>query len=230
MPERDWEAAYRDAVETAAALHEEHHALVAEHQALLREAHHRARNHLQLLAGSVRRRIADTTSSDVRQLGQQIVVQIHSVARLYERLAAARGDVDLAGYLAGLCADLGEIAGNPLVRLDVRAAPVTVPADHAVPLGLIASELVTNAYTHAFRRRRSGNITVALQADAPRHLALSVADTGDGFGPDFVKRGGCRMVEALAHRMGGSVSYGAPPGAHVTVRLGLSGAPAELGL
>ncbi|MFJ6686767.1 ATP-binding protein [Streptomyces werraensis] len=87
---------------------------------------------------------------------------------------------------------------TPRPRIPVRAALLPISTDHSTPplrrtrvwlrgtlaawclsrhepdLSLIATELVTNALTHA-----SGPVTVSLRCDRTR-LRLAVTDTGDG--------------------------------------------------
>lgn len=218
MTARDWEAAYHEAMAKVAELHQEHIALVEEHHALIRESYHRAQTHLHLIVQSVNRRLANSRDPAVHHFAEQVMAQVKATARLYQCLATAQGDVEMSGYLRDLCSDLRDIGGNPMIKLEVKVPEIVLNADRAMPLGLITSELVTNAYRHGFQRRGAGNILVEVLREYPGQMALSVADTGDGFDDSFVKRGGCQIVETLARRLGGSVIYGDGPGARVKVR------------
>ena len=67
-----------------------------------------------------------------------------------------------------------------------------LPADNVTPLGLIVSELVTNAVKHG-----AGRILVTLKY-APCGLEDSVEDGGSGFPAELPKGLGMRLVTALA--------------------------------
>jgi len=80
--------------------------------------------------------------------------------------------------------------------ITVQAEPLPLPADQITPLGLITSELVTNALKYG-----AGRVLVSLNP-VPQGLQVRVEDEGLGFPPDFnIRRSkglGMRLVLALA--------------------------------
>jgi two-component sensor histidine kinase len=56
--------------------------------------------------------------------------------------------------------------------------------NQAVPLALIISELVSNAYTFAFEGKREGEILVRVKEDDGR-IQVNVKDNGNGLPDDF---------------------------------------------
>ncbi len=82
------------------------------------------------------------------------------------------------------------------IRLVVESDPVEVNLDTAILLGLIATELITNAYKHAFTDRPDGLITVRLTRSGKQQCTLSVEDDGvglpDGFEPEKARSLGLR--------------------------------------
>ncbi len=97
-----------------------------------------------------------------------------------------------------LVADMQPMLSNPASErpIVVQAEPLLLPADQITPLGLITSELVTNALKHG-----AGRVLVSL-SPAPQGLQLRVEDEGPGFPPEFDARHsaglGMRLVVALA--------------------------------
>ncbi len=63
-------------------------------------------------------------------------------------------------------------------QLRVDAAPVTVPTDKAVIIGLVVTELFINAVKYAYRGQ-PGRLDIGLVEDGDR-LLLTVADQGGG--------------------------------------------------
>ena len=83
-------------------------------------------------------------------------------------------------------------------------------ADRAIPVALIANELVTNAAKHAFPDRRNGQIRVRVARPDANTLSISVCDNGIGLPPEFdftkSRRLGMRVVTTLARQLGGSIT------------------------
>ena len=76
--------------------------------------------------------------------------------------------------------------------LDVQADSVPVPAEALTALGLVVTELVSNAAKHG-----AGRITVALR-QAATGLEVVVTDEGPGFGKDVGTGLGMRLIRSLA--------------------------------
>jgi two-component sensor histidine kinase len=83
-------------------------------------------------------------------------------------------------YLEGLCASLSaQAAGMGSISIKVVSEDLTLPPKHANTIGLIANELVTNTYKHAFEPGKAGNVSVTLSRSKTR-LTLAVEDDGKG--------------------------------------------------
>jgi two-component sensor histidine kinase len=94
---------------------------------------------------------------------------------------------------------------------------VQLAIDQAIPCGLLANELITNALKHAFPDGRSGELRIALQPIADgQEIRLSVADNGVGLPPDFalghLTSLGLPVALGLARQLGGQLKIGAGPG------------------
>jgi len=99
-------------------------------------------------------------------------------------------------------ASLGCEWGN---RLSTDLAPVLIPTDRAVNVGLIAAELVINATKYAYPAGKVGPIDIMLEQHRNK-LRLIVADQGRGKQGDNVGFGS-RMMSAVVQRIGGEVEY-----------------------
>jgi chemotaxis protein methyltransferase CheR len=100
---------------------------------------------------------------------------------------------------------------NRPVSLQVRAEGGTASSAEAGSLGLIVTELVINAFKHAFvGERAAGRLVVAYEA-ADTGWRLAVSDNGIGtpqahLGPAKTTSGlGTIIVEALAKQLGAHV-------------------------
>jgi two-component sensor histidine kinase len=87
---------------------------------------------------------------------------------------------DVAPFLQELSENIMEGIGGRNIRLSVRAIPLDVGLDFAIPLGLLVTELVTNSLKHAFPDGK-GKIDVALNRLEDGTFALIVSDDGTGY-------------------------------------------------
>jgi two-component sensor histidine kinase len=122
-------------------------------------------------------------------------------------------------YLTALVQTLTASYGRDGVALTVEASDPALDPDAARAVGLIVTELVANAYTHAFPGGAAGRITVQFGSEGDTHV-LAVTDTGIGLSPDAAERStslGLRLVRLLAQRLGGKVSIEGTAGTRVSI-------------
>ena len=77
-------------------------------------------------------------------------------------------------------ANIMEGIGGRDIDLSVRAIPLDVGLDFAIPLGLLVTELVTNSLKHAFPDGK-GRIEVVLDRRQDGTMVLVVSDNGSGY-------------------------------------------------
>jgi two-component system, sensor histidine kinase PdtaS len=149
-------------------------------------------------------------SGEGRAALERVSHRIAALGRLYSILGSVNAveEVDAAAYLEALCRDLIESVqkenGTSIaLKTDIESEPL--PADRAIPLGLIVNELVTNAVKYAFPTETMGTVVVTLKR-IPGQLRLTVSDDGKGVDPRRTDSGvGGRLVETFARQLGGRI-------------------------
>lgn len=176
---------------------------------LLREVNHRIKNSLHLVSSLLQLQLRGLADPEVRHQVQDAIGRIQAIAQVHSRLYQTERfeTVELATYLQALCDDLLSASGDAAaVRLRVDADPVELPIDTAVPLGLIANELITNAIKHGGGRPLEVVLSLKRVAD---QLLFTVSDTGPGLPPDFsltaTRSLGMRIVTTLSRQIGGAL-------------------------
>ena len=197
--------------ETARRQSEERH--LAEKVVLLKEIHHRVKNNLQIVTSLLNLQAARTRQPETVAALQDTRNRVHSMALLHEVLygSPSLARVNIAAYVQELCTYLLRAHRGAALEVTVRQQVLRVglALEHAVPCGLIISELVSNALKHGIAKGRPGCVTVELQRPTEREFALRVSDDGVGLptGVDLPSAAtlGLQLVANLATQLGGKL-------------------------
>jgi two-component sensor histidine kinase len=178
---------------------------------VLKELYHRLHNNLQIVISLLRMTEKAVENPGDREQLADLGRRIQALSALQEEFYRSEDfrRVDFAGFLERLAGSLVGLTGGR-VRLVSGLDAVELPVDLAVPFGLIANEIITNALKHAFPHERTGCLSVTLEARADRAI-LTIADDGAGYPADLdlsaVSSLGMRLVRRLAEQIEGEVSF-----------------------
>lgn len=195
-------------------------ASLREKEILLKEVHHRVKNNLQVISSLLILQADTTKEPGVKDGLQKTQRRIMAMAGVHETLYGheSLSHLDCLPYLRSLTQDLLALhEANVEIDLDVSGY---LPIDQAVPMGLIVSELVSNALEHAFPTRSPGAISVAL-GSKQEGVVLRVSDDGIGLpSQDDIREGntlGWKLVSVLAEQLGGTLSVERDGGTRVEI-------------
>jgi two-component sensor histidine kinase len=172
---------------------------------LLNEFTHRVNNELAAAIGIVSTAIARAASEEARHALTRVLHCLENFARVHHllRVPDVRTDVDACAYLRVLC---GAIRASWLEenRIEVLLIerPLTIDSEQCWRLGIIVSELISNAVRHAFGSGR-GRITVYARREDSA-VRCSVSDNGMGMRSN-PHGTGLRIVDALLRDLCGHI-------------------------
>ena len=194
-------------------------------EAMLREVNHRVGNSLQLVSSFMSLQLRHMKDEGARAALSESQARIEAVAHVHRRLYTSDDMTSVAmdEYLEGLVAELSKSlapgAGGQAPDLTLRAAPLKVTTDQAVSIGVIVTELVTNAVKYAYGPGQAGEIRIIFEP-AGGGAVLTVEDDGPGLG-DGKPRGtglGGKIISGMASSLHSKVEYD-PAYAGVRARL-----------
>ena len=182
-------------------------------QILLAEVNHRVANSLALVASMVGLQARSAKSAETRTALAETQTRISAVALVHKQLYGSDDvrSVELEGFLSNLLQQL-EVSmrdAGHRASLIPDIAPLSMPTDKSVSLGVIAAEWVTNAFKYAYPDG-AGEIRVSLKRGSDGAAELRVEDDGIGRQALQAPRGtglGTKLVNAMASSLGGRVEY-----------------------
>ncbi|HQX84973.1 MAG TPA: histidine kinase dimerization/phosphoacceptor domain -containing protein [Aestuariivirga sp.] len=198
-------------------------AALESNQMLFREIHHRVKNNLQAVSSLVNLQKIDPHAKQEMTQRIQAMVAVHEQIYRNDQF----GLVDASAYIPAIIGKLVESYGRE-VKVAYDLAPMEVDREHALPLGLVANEVVSNAMKYAFQDGRDGALTVTLKKSEDGRMGiLTIHDNGAGFDPESISKGtGSRLVSGLAAQIQGETGYTFDSGTKFEMRFPLPNASA----
>jgi two-component system, chemotaxis family, sensor kinase Cph1 len=130
--------------------------LIAQKDLLMREAHHRVQNSLQLVSAMLRLQQREFSDPTIQARFEETQQRILAAAAVHRHLWRSDeiGTVRLDNYLREIRDALVEAWGRQWDEyVQLEGTSILIPTDKAVVLALIVTELLTNAVKHAYGAR-----------------------------------------------------------------------------
>lgn len=186
---------------------------VKEKEALLHEIQHRVKNSIAMISSFIALEEGRAAEEGGSRILENLRFRVDSISTLY-RLLFSTGDpttVELRSYLEKLVSDISQTIDRPGVALRLELDELSIDTKRAVPLGILCTELVSNALRHGFDEGGEGSVGVRLSS-AEGRLRLLVEDGGRGLpgGFDLAREEGLglQIARMLALQLKGRLEAG----------------------
>ncbi|EWY37066.1 hypothetical protein N825_21715 [Skermanella stibiiresistens SB22] len=180
---------------------------------LFQEVHHRVKNNIQVTSALLAMQERRFEDHDVRAAFRETGDRLMAIALVHETLYRTdrASNVDFCDYMAGLLRGLAESHGAErrgiMIRTDLGR--VTLGLDQAIPAALALTEVLTNAFKHAFPEDAGGVIHVISRRDGDG-VEIEVRDTGSGMPANTNQPGGSlglTLLENLVAQANGRFTF-----------------------
>ncbi len=178
---------------------------------LMKEIHHRTKNNLQMVSSLLKLKSnhLENTAKDAYQEGRQM---IKSMAIIHQKLYHQKTltDIVFSDYLEELKNYFQNSYAKTRqpVQVSIESESLRIDIDTAIPLGLIANELMLNAFKHAYcDLNKCPELLIKFQSN-DQELKLEVQDNGVGFDSDNKKSSfGMQLIDSLLYTLKGNIKF-----------------------
>lgn len=179
---------------------------------LLREIHHRVKNNLQITSSLMNMQKRKLTSKEAVTALEDSQSRILAIALTHQKIYQEKDTkaVNLNEYLNDLMEHEKKISSS--FSYKIACPDLSIDLDHAVPLALIISELVTNAVKHAYPDTEKYNeLLVHVERLNPEDVSLTISDNGKGLPDNFdisnAEGIGFEIIRALCRQISAKLTY-----------------------
>ena len=153
-------------------------------QLLIKEIHHRVKNNLQIISSLMSLQEHAIADKEVIAVLNESKRRVEAIALIHQKLYQDDNmyQVDFESYLEEIMGS--QQVMNTQIECKVISEKIMLDLDTAVPLGLIISELITNAVKHAFKGIEHPKLIVTLKRQEDL-CELIVEDNGAGLPVEF---------------------------------------------
>ncbi|KYG81401.1 two-component sensor histidine kinase [Roseivirga ehrenbergii] len=179
---------------------------------LLTEIHHRVKNNFQILSSLLELQAKGVDDQATKDLISEGKSRVRSMALIHNQLYDNDSlTIQLAGYLQNLISEIQKSFEGQASEIEMDVDPnYTLDIDNMVPLGLIANELVTNAFKYATKGGNQLKLEVSLYEKDGQSVFV-FKDNGPGLPSSFdvktAKSTGIWLISRLALQLHGHYEY-----------------------
>lgn len=158
-----------------------------EKEFLLKEIHHRLKNNLQIISSIINLQKNFLESDKEINILNDTQHRIQAISAIHNKLYLSTDfiNISLNSYILDISRDVfHSLEHKSQIRLDYDMDEVEINSSSAVSIGLIITELITNAIKYAFDTSKPGEILISLKK-IENCVLLSVKDNGKGMPADF---------------------------------------------
>jgi two-component sensor histidine kinase len=198
---------------------------LAEKEVLLKEVHHRVKNNLQLVSSLLQLQINRSTDPSIIDALIESQTRIGSMAMIHQYLYSTEniGEINMKVYLEQLIENIEHTYKKPGVTI-IKTLDIEnqgLPMDTAIPLGIIATELISNCYKYAFSLNRENKLRVVFKSNANKEYTLTIADNGETVDIKKITASsdslGLKLVHLLTKQLRADLSFEQIQGLSITI-------------
>ena len=181
---------------------------------LIQEIHHRVKNNLQFINSLINMQITGNTSNSEILALKESARRIKSMALAHEMLYndADNQDqtLDIKSYLTELVNTINDMVNtnHQKIEFDLSIDKNVFKTADAIALGMITSELISNAIKYAFKDTTNPKIVIELEESETKGFRYHLKDNGIGKNTKSSTNSlGMRLIDIFARQLKGTYEF-----------------------
>jgi len=182
---------------------------LAEKEMLIKEIHHRVKNNLNIISGLISIQSSMIKDETLRNMLLEIQPRLQSISLVHDKLYHSKDlvNISLRKYLTELASLLINMMSdeNFAIRLEVDIPDISLDTEMIVAIGLISTELITNAVKYGFDKDNPDNV-LKIYLEKHETYELTISNNGNkipvGFDVKESRKLGFQVIELLIKQMG----------------------------
>jgi len=195
-----------------------------DNQFLVKEVHHRVKNNMQVIASLLNLQSRAIKNEQAKEAIVASKTRILSMSLLHKNIYGNENlkTTNLQIYFTDLLNSLENTyaPADEKIKIESRISNIEVDLDTAVHLGLLANEMISNAFKHAFKDQSEGLIKFDLSQDKS-NLILVIEDNGEGISDEsFLNKSkslGIRLINSFTKKLSAELQINTDEGTKFTV-------------
>ena len=186
---------------------------IKDREMMIKEVYHRVKNNLAMVSSIINLQIGDSTNETELHSLNDLRSRIDSISMVHSKLFRGKdlNNIGLDDYIQDLVENLIDSLATTesSIAADILIPEVPIDFDKAVSLGIIITELTTNALKYAFIGKKTGLLSITY-TEMEDGIKLVFSDNGPGLSVDFsvdkVESLGFNLIFSLVMQLNGSIS------------------------
>jgi len=195
-------------------------------ETLLKETHHRVKNNLQIISSLLNMQSKFLDDSHTKDIVVESQNRIKSMSLIHQRLYQGSNltSIESSSYFNDLLESLLHSYGinEETIEMDVNIENMLLDIDTAIPLGLILTELISNAFKYGVDKE-TGKFHFSFIKQSPNELITIIRDNGSGMSKDFdihkSKSYGMKLVDILGKKLKADIKFDNNNGLEITMKI-----------
>jgi two-component sensor histidine kinase/CheY-like chemotaxis protein len=186
---------------------------INEREMMIKEVYHRVKNNLAMVSSIINLQMGESDNAKELNSLNDLRSRIDSISMVHAKLFKGKdlNNINLDDYIRDLINNLIDniVQNDTNVIADLSFPEVLIDFDKAVPLGIVLTELTTNALKYAFNSMDTGLISINYQKNEDG-IKIIFSDNGKGLDSNFsiedAESLGFNLIVSLVMQLEGSIS------------------------